>query len=107
MSTVTLQIPPDTERKLRDRAEQLGQTLEDYLQHLLEQSVGNGALANPAQREGTTPVPGESHNFLPFIARPMLTADEVEHLLDELSAGPPGKVLPSDFSRADIYDDHD
>jgi len=28
-------------------------------------------------------------------------------LLDNLASGPPGKILPPDFSRADIYDDHD
>jgi hypothetical protein len=49
----------------------------------------------------------EPEDYPKFNSRPMLTADEMEHLLDELSAGPPGKVLPPDFSRADIYDDHD
>lgn len=32
---------------------------------------------------------------------------EFERLLDELAAGPPGQLLPADFSRADIYADHD
>jgi len=42
-----------------------------------------------------------------FISRPRPSAEEIERLLDELAFGPPGKVLPPDFSRADIYDDHD
>ena len=37
----------------------------------------------------------------------MMMSKRVEHLLDEFSAGPSGKVLAPDFSRADIYDDHD
>ena len=49
----------------------------------------------------------EPDDFPNFISRPKLTADEIEQMLDELSAGPPGKVLPPEFSRADIYDDHD
>jgi hypothetical protein len=45
--------------------------------------------------------------FPKFISRPRLTADEVDNLLDQLAAGSAGKVLQADFSRADIYDDHD
>jgi hypothetical protein len=109
MSTVTVQLPPDTERKLRGRAEQLGQTLESYLQQLAEKAVECGTLSVPGQRESirTTPVRGESEDFPKFISRPKLSADEVEHLLDELASGSPGEVLPPDFCRADIYDDHD
>jgi hypothetical protein len=46
-------------------------------------------------------------NAPPPTARPQLSAEELDRLIDELSSGPPGKVLPADFSRADIYDDHD
>ena len=42
-----------------------------------------------------------------FISRPNPSPEEFRRLLDELSANPTGKVLPPDFSRADIYDDHD
>jgi hypothetical protein len=39
---------------------------------------------------------------------PPLSDEEFERLLDELSEGlPPEAVLPPDFSRADIYFDHD
>jgi hypothetical protein len=109
MSTVTLNLPAATEQTLRDRAGLLGQSLETYLQQLAERVAGNGTLSAPSQRDAdrSTPVAGESDEFPKFISRPKVTADEVERLLDEFSAGSPGKVLPPDFSRADIYDDYD
>jgi hypothetical protein len=48
MSRVTLQLTPDTERKLREKASLLGQTLEVYLQQLAEKAVTNGAHPTPA-----------------------------------------------------------
>ncbi len=37
-----------------------------------------------------------------------LSLEEFDRLLDELSEGlPPLPPLPADFSRADIYEDHD
>jgi hypothetical protein len=107
MKPVTLQLTAETERKLRDRAQQLGQSLEIYLQLLAEKAVENGPIAAHLDAFPGTP-PGTVSEELPkFISRPKLTRDELEHLLDEFSAGPPGPVLPADFSRADIYDDHD
>ncbi len=38
---------------------------------------------------------------------PLLSDEEFNQLLDELSEGPPLPPLPADFSRADIYADHD
>jgi hypothetical protein len=107
MNNVTLQLSADTERKLRERAGRLGQTLEVYLERLAEKAVDNGPGAVHPDANGITSAVSESEEFPKFISRPTLTADEVETLLDQLSAGPPGKVLPADFSRADIYDDHD
>jgi hypothetical protein len=43
MSQVTLTFTPDTEKKLREQATRLGQTLEAYLQQLAEKTVANGA----------------------------------------------------------------
>ena len=83
MTSIMVQLSDDVERKLRLKAGQRGQSLEAYLQQLAENAVGNGTL------------------------RPVPSAEEVERLLDEFSAVPTGKVLPTDFSRADIYDDHD
>jgi hypothetical protein len=107
MNNVTLQLSEHTERKLRERARRLGQTLEVYLQLLAEKAVENGPSASQPDTNGSTPAVSASEEFPKFIARPTLTADEMEKLLDQFSAGPPGKVLPADFSRADIYDDHD
>lgn len=42
-----------------------------------------------------------------FISDPNLSVEEFEKLLDAMAARPGGKPLPPDFSRADIYDDHD
>jgi hypothetical protein len=53
MSNVTLQFAPDMERKLREKASLLGQTLEAYLQQLAEKAVVNGAP--PASAPGHTP----------------------------------------------------
>jgi hypothetical protein len=109
MSTVTLLLSPDTERKLRDFAGQRGQTFEAYLQLLIEKAAENGtpSVATPGEGAHTTPASDELEDFPGYVSQPTLTLDELDNLLDELSAGPPGKVLPPDFSRADIYDDHD
>jgi predicted DNA-binding antitoxin AbrB/MazE fold protein len=42
-----------------------------------------------------------------YISEPRPTPAQFEQLLSDLAAGPPLPVLPADFSRADIYDDHD
>lgn len=60
-------------------------------------------LVQEARERQTSVTPGP--NTPGF--RPPLSAEELDRLIDELSSGPPGKVLPADFSRADIYDDHD
>jgi hypothetical protein len=108
MNTVTFQLSAATEQKLRDKARKLGQTLEFYLQHLAETAVENGTFSSPAHRDanGSGPVADQSEELSKFISRPKITADELENLLDQFSAGASGKVLPSEFSRADIYDDH-
>lgn len=43
----------------------------------------------------------------PFVSDPQLTFTEFEAILDRMAARPGGHSLPDDFSRADIYDDHD
>ena len=37
--SVTLNLPPETERRLRERAARSGQTLEGYLEHLAGQAA--------------------------------------------------------------------
>jgi hypothetical protein len=84
MSTITLHLPADTERALREKAARTGLTVETYLQQVAEREA-----AGPADRSND------------------LSADEFERALDDLAAGPPLPSLPADFSRADIYTDHD
>jgi hypothetical protein len=98
MSIVTVQLAPDTERKLRQWANQVGQTLEEYLERLAERAVANGTPAAHG---------GEAVEQPRYISDPRPTPAEFERLLRDLAAGPLLPVLPADFSRADIYDDHD
>ena len=42
-----------------------------------------------------------------FIFDPNPSPEEFRRLLDAMASRPTGKVLPPDFSREDIYDDHD
>jgi hypothetical protein len=96
MSLVMLQFPADTEKKLREQATRAGQTLEAYLEHLAEQATTNG------HQTGIQTQPSNR-----YISNPNPTQAEFDQLLRTLEAGPRLPVLPSDFSRADIYDDHD
>lgn len=57
-------------------------------------------------KEKRIPGPGEQSSEQ-FITRPNPSPEELDQLLDELSSVSTGKVLPADFSRADIYDEHD
>jgi hypothetical protein len=98
MSIVTVRLAPDTERKLRHQANQVGQTLESYLERLAERAVANGTTTAHAE---------ESEELAKYISDPKPTRAEFERLLGDLSSGPPLPVLPADFSRADIYDEHD
>ncbi len=89
MSNITLQLPDETDRKLRDRAEAAGQTIESLVEELVVDAV-----AAPQQRPR-------------FISEPNLTEEEFQKVLDEIASGPRGVPLPPDFSRKDIYYDHD
>lgn len=42
-----------------------------------------------------------------FVSDPRPTDEEFDRHLKELASGPPVPSLPADFSRADLYDDHD
>lgn len=42
-----------------------------------------------------------------FISDPNPSPEEFRRILDELASVPGTKVLPPDFSREDIYDEHD
>lgn len=109
MKTVTLRLSADTEQKLRDKSRDLGLTLEVYLQQLAESAVESeiDLGASWRDRNGGASAANESAEYPKFVSRPKITAEEMENLLDVLSAGPSGRILPPEFSRADIYDDHD
>jgi hypothetical protein len=83
MSSLTLNLPTATEKKLEHKARMQGLSLESYVQELLE--------ADAHGRNGSVPSSRiEPHEF--------------ERLLDALCAGlPPMPTLPVDFTRADMY----
>jgi hypothetical protein len=94
MSSVTLDLPEETRRRLEDKAARSGQPLEAYIRGVLETEVGltNGAPAG---------------------ARPALSAsqavEEFDRWLAELEKLPPIPLpaVPCDWTREDIYFDHD
>ena len=51
MSSVTVTLPPDTERKLREKAVSAGLSLETYLSRLAEADATNGT---PSTRRPST-----------------------------------------------------
>jgi hypothetical protein len=48
MTSITVTLAPETERRLRAKAGAAGVTLEAYLQHLAEKEAANGAVQAPA-----------------------------------------------------------
>ena len=52
-------------------------------------------------------VEGQPTAILRFVSDPRPTDEEFDRHLKELASGPPVPTLPADFSRADLYDDHD
>ena len=94
--TLTVDLPDDLERRLRERASRDGRPVEQYVLELIERDAagpGNGL--------------GVEASGLYTGQAPALSDAEFEHLLDELESGPGLPHLPADFSRADIYADHD
>ncbi|MBX9622248.1 MAG: hypothetical protein K2X82_00385 [Gemmataceae bacterium] len=64
-------------------------------------------LVGEARERYTIPAPDGADPRM-FASRPNLSVEEFEKLLDEMAergAGDP--LLPADWSRADLYDDHD
>jgi plasmid stability protein len=94
--TLTVHLPNDLERRLRERASRDGRSIEDYVLELIERDAvgpGRGPVVDASsvqlERDRT------------------LSDEEFELLLDGLASGPELPHLPADFSRADIYADHD
>ena len=80
---MTLPISPDLQRLIADQAQSLGFTsLEEYLRTVFGK------------------MPPETHSI-------PISDDEFARILAELSADDNLPALPTDFSRADIYAEHD
>jgi hypothetical protein len=65
--------------------------------------------ADEAAASATRTVGQEMLNgkFPRFVSDPNPSTDQFTRLLDEMESSGVGRSLPADFSRADIYDDHD
>ncbi len=94
--TLTVHLPNDLERRLRERASRDERSVEDYVLKLIERD---------AVGPGRGPVVDASSDQLDRDQTP--SDEEFELLLDGLASGPERPHLPADFSRADIYADHD
>ena len=90
--TLTVHLPNDLERRLRERAVRDVRSIEDYVLELIERDAAGLGIEASGLYTGQAPA---------------LSDAEFEHLLDELESGPGLPHLPADFSRADIYADHD
>lgn len=81
--TVQLEVTSDTAQLLQANAVARKISLEDYLREL-----------------------AETDSFVTL--KPKFSLEEFDRDMDELAAGLEGlPILPDDFSRADIYADHD
>jgi len=87
MASITLELPAETERKLRDRADREGQAVETLVREIVVQA---------AQQDHPRPR---------FLTHPKLTPEGFQRMLADIAAGEPGTPLPPGFSRADIYPD--
>jgi hypothetical protein len=85
--SITVELPTALEQQLMDDAARAGQTVEDYVRAILMRQPGAAEAVSPSRQP--------------------LTAEEFQRLLDELSEPASLPELPDDFSRADIYSDHD
>lgn len=71
MSTITLQLNSSAEQKLREQASSRGQTLETYLQQLVEENVRGTSLSTQESGESWTSAWrtwARSHASLPIVA---------------------------------------
>jgi plasmid stability protein len=119
MSTVTFELPDEIRRRLEARAARSGQPLETYVRGILEADAiqANGV---PATQEAPPTANQSVEEFdrwlaelekLPPIPYPprRQSDEEFERWREELRGRqlPPLPPLPDDFSREDIYSDHD
>jgi len=94
MSSITVDLPDETRRRLEDKAARHGQPLEVFVRGVLEVEAG---VANGP----------------PVGARPVLSpsqaVEEFDRWLAELENLPPIPLpaVPCEYTREDIYFDHD
>jgi hypothetical protein len=119
MASVTLELPEETRRRLEDKAARNGQPLEEFIRGVLEAEAGSTNGVPPAK--GPAPSPSQSvEQFDRWLAElktlppspyppRRLSDEEFERWRAELKDRklPPLPPLPDDFSREDIYCDHD
>lgn len=86
--SITVNLPPEVERRISDNAAKDGVSVEAYVRAILLRK------SNGLSETGD-------------VLRQPVSAEEFERLLDELSEPASLPNLPDDFSRADIYSDHD
>ncbi len=94
--SLTIHLPDDLERRLRSLADREGRSIEQYVLNLIERDAAGSEGRRVSEDSGARP--GQA---------PALTDAEFEILLDKLASGPPLPHPPADFSRADIYTEHD
>ncbi len=85
--TLNLFLPPSTEARLRDRAAVTGKDLATLVSEAIEEKLASDAAG----------------------AGVVQTASDFDRVLEDFFAANPETVpcLPPDFSRADLYTDHD
>ena len=86
MSSILDQIKPDTAETIRAEARARGLSVDEYLKSLLPQANGDDGSVDESK----------------------MSLREIDQLLEELAEGSENLApLPPDFSREDIYSDHD
>lgn len=98
---LTVHLPEDVGQRLRERAARGGQAIEEYVVRLIERDASAIGPIGPGdwfQVDASTRQAGGGA---------ALSEAAFEVLLDELATGPALPHLPADFSRAEIYSDHD
>jgi plasmid stability protein len=94
--TLTVDLPDDLVRRLQERASRQGRAIEEYVVGLIERDAAGPENGRDAVEFGAEP--GQA---------PALSDSAFDRLLDELASGSALPPLPADFSRADIYAEHD
>ena len=93
------QIQPELWGRLRSQAREQGETVNNYLQRLLDE-------VDTASTD-----PKDTDNFRhseEAAGKEAMSLAEIDQILDALTVGSDGlQPLPPDFSREDIYLDHD